>query len=236
MFCFLEFDRLHGLVNFIKILSIIKSYSSIAFAFLQNFVFMNLLDIKFFWSNECVKGMESPLPCRDGYDPWFLEKVTLDVGSFYCVIFTKIHLDILTETTGIIVPDCLAVTKGLKKGITREDFLLYGMMVLLMSVLRMTQWRQNFHAILGWLGFTSSTLTWNYNGLLGIWCLHMQVCFACNHKSVGFIILQIGIQYFLSYPYHWVYVEIFGYVLVWVEHYESRSDVCKDHIFLVPFH
>lgn len=197
---------------------------------------MNLLDIKFFWSNECVKGMESPLPCRDGYDPWFLEKVTLDVGSFYCVIFTKIHLDILTETTGIIVPDCLAVTKGLKKGITREDFLLYGMMVLLMSVLRMTQWRQNFHAILGWLGFTSSTLTWNYNGLLGIWCLHMQVCFACNHKSVGFIILQIGIQYFLSYPYHWVYVEIFGYVLVWVEHYESRSDVCKDHIFLVPFH
>lgn len=119
LFCFLEFNRLHRLVNFIKILCIIKPYSCITFTFLQNFIFMNLFDIKFFRSNECVKSMESPLTCRDWYDSWFLEKVTLDVSSFYCVIFTKIHLDILTETTGIIISDCLAVTKSLKKGITR---------------------------------------------------------------------------------------------------------------------
>lgn len=59
--------------------------------------------------------MKSSLSASNRYHSGFLEKITLNVCSFYGVVLTKIHLHVLTKSAGVVISHSFAVTESLKK-------------------------------------------------------------------------------------------------------------------------
>jgi hypothetical protein len=65
----------------------------------------------------------------------------LNIGALDGIVFAEVHLDVLAESTWIVVPDGFAVSEGFEEGVAWEDFFLDWVMLFLVGeAVGMAEW------------------------------------------------------------------------------------------------
>ncbi len=158
----------------VEILCIIDSCGYKTVAVWKELVFFGWFGVVFFGGYQGIKRMVSSFTsCNRNYSG-FLQQVTLDIRTLNCIVFTKIHLNVFSESTWIVVPDSFTVSKGFKNWITWENFFFNWVMLLFCGkASRIAERSQYFHTVFCGLCFTGATLSWDNDGLFGFRCFHL---------------------------------------------------------------